>query len=373
MVAAVPKKLRVAVLMGGLSSERAISLISGASVFNALDRGKHDVTAIDVGLRRGQAAPPPAQCPLPLPEMKALEALMEPPRFDVAFIALHGRGGEDGSLQGFLELLGIPYTGSGVLASALALDKIQSKRIFLQQGIPTAEFLEFDARCAEPVAEWESRALEALGLPLVVKPAAEGSSIGVTIVRSEEQMAPAARFALTYDQRIFAERYVQGMELTAAILGNHDPRVLPLVEIVPEGGFYDYERKYTPGATQEIVPARVSESLAERARQAALAAHSALGCWGWSRVDMRSDGENVWVLEVNTIPGLTPLSLVPCAAAAVGVPFPQLMETLIALALEPPVRAALRGRPPLDGTMKGPSRGPEGHDVPEGPRPPARE
>jgi D-alanine-D-alanine ligase len=345
--------------MGGLSSERAISLISGANVFNALDRGKHDLTAIDVGLRRGQAAPPPppAQCPLPLPEMKPLEALMEPPHFDVAFIALHGRGGEDGSLQGFLELLGIPYTGSGVLASALALDKIQSKRIFLQQGIPTAEFLEFDARCEKPVAEWESRALEALGLPLVVKPAAEGSSIGVTIVRSEEQMAPAARFALTYDQRIFAERYVQGMELTAAILGNHDPRVLPLVEIVPEGGFYDYERKYTPGATQEIVPARVSESLAERARQAALAAHSALGCWGWSRVDMRSDGANVWVLEANTIPGLTPLSLVPCAAAAVGIPFPQLMETLIALALEPPVR------PEEVGTQ----------DVPEGPRPPARE
>jgi len=331
----VPGKLRVAVLMGGRSSERAISLISGASVADALDREKYEVKAVDVGYIGGDPAPIPAELPVALPEMLPFEALTQPARPDVAFIALHGRGGEDGSVQGLLEVLGIPYTGSGVLASALALDKIQSKRVFMQQGIPTAPFLEFDARCEKSVEEWDGHALDEIGLPLVVKPAREGSSIGVTIVRAGERLRPAADVALAYDHRIFAERYLPGMEITAAILGNHDLQVLPLVEIVPAGEFYDYERKYTPGATQEIVPARVSEKAAERAREVALAAHRALGCWGWSRVDMRCDGENVWALEVNTIPGLTPLSLVPCAAAAAGIPFPELLDRLIRLALEP--------------------------------------
>lgn len=335
------KRIKVAVLMGGRSSERAISLISGANVARALDRDKYDVTAVDIGLLPG-SAPPQADLPptdVPIPEMLPAKVLTEPSasdgRPDVAFIAMHGRGGEDGTLQGMLELLEIPYTGSGVLASALAMDKILAKKVFLQSGITTPEYVAFSKDEDQDLEAWQREVVGRLGLPLVVKPAAEGSSIGVTIVRRQEDLPDAARAALAHGPRMFAERYIEGVELTAAILGNRDVQVLPLVEIVPQGGFYDYERKYTPGATKEIVPARVPEEVARQAREAALAAHKALGCWGWSRVDMRADGDKVWVLEVNTIPGLTPLSLVPCAAAAAGIPFPSLLDRLIELALEP--------------------------------------
>jgi len=335
------KKIRVAVLMGGRSSERAISLVSGANVAYALDKRKYDVIAVDAGLLPG-SNPPKAELPpieVPIPAMLPATIVTDPEtansRPDVAFIALHGRGGEDGSVQGLLELLGIPYTGSGVLASALALNKVVAKKVFLQSGIATPDYLTFAKGEGRDIEAWQREAVARLGLPLVVKPAAEGSSIGVSIVRTEEELPAAAESALACGAEILAERYIEGIELTGAILGNRDAQVLPLVEIVPQGGFYDYERKYTPGATEEIVPARVPENVAQQAREAALAAHKALGCRGWSRVDMRADGDRVWVLEVNTIPGLTPISLVPCAAAAAGISFSALLDRLIELALEP--------------------------------------
>jgi D-alanine-D-alanine ligase len=272
--------------------------------------------------------------------MEPVEVLWSGPgRPDVAFIALHGPGGEDGTIQALLEILGISYTGSGVLASALALNKILSKKLLLQEGIPTAPFAAFNMERDEPGA-WRDKVMKTIGMPAVVKPACEGSSIGVSIAEAERDLEKAALHALEYGPDIFAESYIPGMEITAAILGNRTPQVLPLVEIIPEEGFYDFEHKYTPGATSEIAPARISEEVAQQICSAALAAHRALCCRGWSRVDMRFDGKKVWVLEVNTIPGLTPTSLVPIAAAAAGISFPELVERIILLALED---AALSG------------------------------
>jgi D-alanine-D-alanine ligase len=254
-------------------------------------------------------------------------------RPDVAFIALHGPGGEDGTIQAMLELLAIPYTGSGVAASALALNKILSKKLFIQEGIPTAPFVTFN-RQKNHLASWCDKVKTTIGMPAVVKPACEGSSIGVGIVTSERDLEKAALRALEYGPDIFAESYIPGVEVTAAVLGDRPPEVLPLVEIVPQEGFYDFEHKYTAGATREIAPARIPDEAAKQARSVALNAHTLLGCRGWSRVDMRLDGEKVWALEVNTIPGLTPTSLVPMAAAAAGMSFPELVERIIQLALE---------------------------------------
>jgi len=230
-----------------------------------------------------------------------------------------------------LDLLGIPYTGSGVLASALAMNKIMSKKIFEREGIPTPDWVPLRAadRALAP-----QTILERIGLPCVVKPACEGSTIGITIVRNEEELAPALETAFQYGPEALAERFIAGTEITGPVLGNDDARVLPLVEIVPAGGFYDYQAKYTPGATEEIVPARIPEAQAARARSLTLAAHHALGCRGFSRVDMMASPDEVYVLEVNSIPGFTDTSLVPRAAEAEGISFPQLVGRIIELALE---------------------------------------
>jgi D-alanine-D-alanine ligase len=342
------QRLRVAILMGGRSTERDVSFMTGKMVLSALDAEKYQALPVDAAsLGRLPGSVPPALVDAPaIDDVLAPERLAggaagimapdgDPARPDVCFIALHGRYGEDGTIQGLLELLGIPYTGSGVLASAVAMNKVMSKKLFLAEGIPTPSFCALDGPEARDhfLAAWRS-GTSPVGIPCVVKPNEQGSTIGITIVRRPEEMPAALDLAFKYDETVLIEQFVEGVEITAALLGNRDPEVLPLVEIVPAGGFYDYERKYTPGATDEIVPARIAEAPAAVARDLALRCHRAFGCRGMSRVDMIVAWDRVWVLEINTIPGMTPTSLLPRAAAAAGISFPRLVDRLIELALE---------------------------------------
>jgi len=297
------KGKKIGVLMGGLSAEREVSLKSGAAVHQALLAQGYDAVAIDVG--------------------RDLAAVLEREGVQAAFIALHGRYGEDGCIQGLLELMRIPYTGSGVLASALAMHKLFSKQTFAAQGILTAPFRHF--RRGEPVLP----AQLPFGLPLVVKPAQEGSSVGVSIVREEQQLAPALELAFRHDTDILVEQYVKGQEVQVGIL---DDRPIGAIEIVPKGEFYDFEAKYTDGMAEHIFPARLAPALYEKALQTGLAAHRSLGCSGYSRVDLlvTADG-GCYVLEVNTLPGMTALSLLPeIAAKGAGLSF----EALVARIME---------------------------------------
>ena len=242
-------------------------------------------------------------------------------------IALHGKGGEDGTLQGLLDLLGIRYTGSGVLASALAMDKAMCKRVLMGAGVPM------------PGDRTLRRGDHTLGsdlmLPLIVKPNAQGSTIGMTVVRHADELAGAVETAFEYDDTVLIEQFITGTEITVPILGNAELETLPIVEIVPSGGFYDYAAKYTPGATDEIVPARIPDLVAVEANRIAQVCHRTLGCRGMSRTDMivTLEGE-IYTLEVNTIPGMTPTSLLPRSAQAAGYSFGHLLDRLIALALE---------------------------------------
>ncbi len=350
------KKLRVAVLMGGASAERKVSLSTGRQVLQALDPEKYDAYPVDAGFMAGepvgggnaarQSTGPGEEAPespaLAAAASGALEASgmadladLAARRPDVAVICLHGPFGEDGTIQGMLELLGIPYTGSGVLASALAMDKIMSKRFFELAGIPTPPSLTLRGRNE---AEAYLRDLEsgtaALGCPVVIKPSQQGSTIGITIVQEPEKMAAALDLALRYDTGVLVEKYVKGIELTGSVLGNEDPSCLPLIEIVPASGIYDYFSKYEPGATEEIVPARISAEQTRQAQDLSVRAHQALGCRGFSRTDLILAEDGLWVLEVNTIPGMTPTSLLPRAAEAAGIPFSRLLDRMIELALE---------------------------------------
>lgn len=344
------KKLRVAVLMGGLSSERAVSLSTGRMILESLDKEKYEAIGVDAALFSGGARrmlPGSETEVAAVAEAKSAIAKIGPLRpaselasldggrpVDVAFIALHGRFGEDGTVQGMLELLGIPYTGSGVLASALAMDKIVSKRVMRAAGIKMPESIDLTSR-----ADMKDRDLIAevrrLGYPVMVKPNRGGSTIGMSKVESEGKLLAAVEEAFRYDSRVMIEEFVLGTEITVGLLGNSKPKLLPIIEIVPAKGFYDYEAKYTPGATDEIVPARISEKAAAQSKKLALLSHKTLGCRGMSRVDMIVDSnDDITVLEVNTIPGMTPTSLLPTAAKAAGIEFPALLDRLIQLALE---------------------------------------
>jgi len=297
-------KLNVAVLMGGTSSERDISLSTGRQILGALDSRRYNVCILDT------------------PELPVAAAGDLP---DVIVIALHGKGGEDGTIQGFLDTVGIPYTGSGVLASALAMDKARCKTFLAACGIRVP--------AGVVLSRSESRECS-FGLPAVVKPVLQGSSDGVTIVPADGDLPKAIDFAFTFDETILIEEFVAGVEITCAVLGNSDLEALPLVEILPAKGFYDREAKYTPGATEEICPARLEPSVTAQAQQIALQCHRVLGCRGMSRTDMivSPDG-GIYVLEVNTIPGMTPTSLLPRAAATAGYTFSELLDRLIDLAL----------------------------------------
>jgi D-alanine-D-alanine ligase len=292
---------KVAVLMGGRSAEREISLKSGTMVLNALKKAGVDAHVFD-------------------PRESGLEALTAQ-RFDRAFIALHGRFGEDGTVQGALEYLGIPYTGSGVMASALAMDKWRTKLLWQAAGLPTPhyELMEEKSNYADIVRR--------LGLPLMIKPACEGSSIGMSKVTSVEKLAPAYELARQYDEVVIAECFVEGVELTAAIL---DDEPLPLIRLETPRVFYDYEAKYFADDTRYICPCGLPAAEERRVQHTALEAFRLLGCSGWGRVDLMLDRQgSPFLLEVNTIPGMTDHSLVPMAARARGMSFEDLVIRIL--------------------------------------------
>lgn len=340
------KKIRVAVLMGGKSAEREVSLSTGRQVLSALDPERYEAFPVDtayLGMSRPVQPEPPDAAGEPAPGAEAVPGLpvpAEPPliganRPDVALICLHGRYGEDGTIQGMLELLEIPYTGSGVLASALAMDKAMTKRLFRAEGIPTPPSVTLRGKAdAAAFLRRLDAGTAAVSIPLVVKPSRQGSTIGITIVHEREQLPAALDTALAFDAEVVVEKFVDGIEITGPVLGNEELVALPLVEIVPTSGFYDYEAKYTPGATEEIVPARLSAEITRQAQELALRAHRALGCRGFSRTDMLVADDGVWVLEVNTIPGMTPTSLLPRSAEAAGISFSALVHRMVQLALE---------------------------------------
>ncbi|OPZ81615.1 MAG: D-alanine--D-alanine ligase B [bacterium ADurb.Bin429] len=304
--------IRVAVLMGGTSSERDVSLKSGRNVAAALEGGRFTVIPLDF---TGDLAP-----------ILALKG-----QVDVVFPALHGPGGEDGRLQSVLDLLGIPYVGSGPLGSAMAMHKGITKILYREAGIPTPAGITLSQIDGSP--DWLDAnvddLLQTVGVPCVVKPANEGSSYGVSIVKTAAELAPALAQAATLDRDIIIEQFVSGVEISVPILGTETLRALPAVEIIPKSGTYDYESKYTPGATEEICPARISAAAAEAAADYALRAHAVLGCRDLSRTDMIVDGDALTVLETNTLPGMTDTSLLPMAARTVGLSFAALVEMLV--------------------------------------------
>ena len=251
--------------------------------------------------------------------------------FDVAFICLHGKYGEDGTLQGMLEMIGLPYIGSGVWSSALAMDKVKSKVFYQAAGIPTPPSVTL--RSANPADI--DMIVDSLGEHCVVKPATEGSALGVFIVDERKALQEAIERVRELDNEILIERYIKGKELTVAVIGNDDPRALPIIEIVPVNDFYDYEAKYKPGASQHLCPAPLSEETTKQIQEMAVKAHKVLACAGVSRSDFILDDEGKWwILETNTIPGMTGTSLLPDAARADGISFPELCTMLIEFALE---------------------------------------
>ena len=307
------EKKIIALLSGGISPEREVSLNSGAQVYEALDKEKYEVVRYD-----------------PKTDLARLAA--DAPGIDAALIILHGPYGEDGTVQGMLDLLQIPYQGSGVLGSAIAMDKVLSKQLYEKAGLPTPPYVVYQQGDTVMPEELVRR----LGLPLVVKPARDGSSIGMTIVRTAEDIEGAVNKAFKQGPVILAEAYIDGVELTGGVMGNDALEAFPLIEIVPDASheFFDYEAKYTAGVTEEICPARIDAVLTEKAQQQAMAAHKALFCRGYSRTDMILSDQTLYVLETNTIPGMTATSLLPQAAAKAGYPFGKLMDRLIELAVE---------------------------------------
>jgi D-alanine-D-alanine ligase len=297
------KRKRIGVMMGGLSREREISLKTGKAILKALIEKGYAAYPIDVG-----------------PDIA--EALSRE-KIECAFLALHGRFGEDGTIQGMLELMRIPYTGSGVLASALALHKIMAKKFFLCEKIPTPLF----EVVQRGEIEKESSRTISFPLPHVVKPAREGSTIGVSIVRTEEERFPALKEAAQYDEEILVEEFVKGKEITVGIL---EDIPLPIIEIVPKSGFYDYRSKYTKGETQYIIPARIPREKYLYAQEISRRAFQALGCSGCARVDLMTDEDgDPFVIDVNTMPGMTETSLLPQAASYAGIGFEELVERIL--------------------------------------------
>jgi len=302
---------KIAVVMGGPSDEREVSLNTGTAILTALKEKGYNVVGID------------------LEPTRFVEQLSDA-GIEIVFNAIHGRYGEDGVLQGALELLGIPYTGSGVLSSAMAMDKGITKRIFLSAHIPTPRSSLFSK--ADRKRDLTAIILADFTIPVVVKSASQGSSIGVMIVEDKGDLAEAIHQAFKYSDAILVEEFIEGKELTVAIWGNDEPEALPVIEIVPHSGRYDYQSKYTKGATEYLVPAKLADDITNSVQKIAIEAFTKLGCRGIARVDIMLDKKNnPYVLEVNTIPGMTATSLVPKAAAAAGITFPDLCERLLCM------------------------------------------
>jgi D-alanine-D-alanine ligase len=296
---------KVGVLYGGRSAEREVSLMSGTGVHAALCGQGVNAHLFDTGQST-------------LAELAAQQ-------FDRLFIALHGRYGEDGSLQGALELLGIPYTGSGPMASSLAMDKVMTKRVWLEAGLPTPGY-----RALTDASEVTAAAV-ALGLPLMMKAPHEGSTLGIVKATEASELAQAYQVAAQYDEVVLAEQFVAGRELTVAVLGRgKDARALPVIEIVAPQGNYDYQHKYFSDDTQYLCPAPLDQALANEIADISVKAYRALGCEGWGRADLMLDQNNrPWLLEMNTSPGMTGHSLVPMAAKAIGMSYPELCMQIL--------------------------------------------
>lgn len=306
---------KVLVLMGGTSEEREVSLKSGNNVYKALKQKGFEADIID--LNRDN-----------LNQIADIAP-------DVVFIALHGKNGEDGTVQGYLDLLGIPYTGSGVAASAICMNKILTKKLLSYEGLPTPDYIIMRKKTFDQAAFVVRSLVQKFGLPMVVKAATQGSSIGTYIVNKEDEILPAIEAAFKYDQDVLIEKFIDGTLLTASVLGNDSPCVLPLIEITSNNEFYDYESKYTPGMCEHIIPARVSGELQQKIARISEEAYKSVGCRGFARIDFMVDkNDQPYILEINTIPGMTDMSLVPDAARAVGIFYEDLIEKLVNLALE---------------------------------------
>lgn len=308
-------KEKVLVLMGGISTEREISLKSGNAVANALREAGYTVETLDIN-----------------PDNVSEIAKINP---DVVYIALHGKYGEDGCIQGMLEWMGIPYTGPGVAASAICMDKALTKKVLVQSGIPTPKSLEYTKAECTDVEVIKNELVEKLGIPVVLKSPCQGSSIGVVIVRDESSVADAIEEVFKYGDIMLAEQFVTGVEISVPVVGNENPDVYPIIEIVPTSEFYDFESKYTPGMSEHIIPARINATATERVNKYAKEAYEKTGCRGVSRIDFIVDeNDNPYVIEINTIPGMTATSLVPDSARHLGIDFPQLVDKIVKLALE---------------------------------------
>ncbi len=307
------QKIRLALLSGGDTPERDVSLNSGEQVYAALNKNKYEVIRFD-------------------PKTDLAQLVANAATIDVALLILHGPNGEDGTVQGLLDLLKIPYQGAGVLGSSLAMNKLAAKQMYIQSGIPVPDHRVIYQKMTRDTAWY----VEQLGLPLVVKPVCAGSSVGMSIVRDAGDFVSAVQKALAFDALVMVEAYVDGVELTCGVLGNDTLEALPIIEILPGEGFefFDYTAKYTAGATEEICPARIDDVIRDQAQAHAMAAHRALFLKGYSRTDMILSHGGLFVLETNTIPGMTATSLYPQAAREAGYSFPALLDRLIELAME---------------------------------------
>ncbi len=308
------KKLQIALLAGGVSTEREVSLAGAIGVEKALDSKKFTVKRYD-----------------PATDLARLAA--DASKIDFAFILLHGLYGEDGTMQGFLDLLKIPYQGSGVLGSAVAMDKHLAKELYKLNGLPVADWQIIEAGESVDV----ERLLSRFGLPVVIKPVREGSSLGLTLATSERELENGISQAQNHDSIVMIEKYIRGRELTVGVIGNDELTPLPVIEIIPgeEFTFFDYDAKYKAGASKEVCPAEITDELKNRVQEYGVAAHKVLRLRGYSRTDMIvAESGEVFLLETNTIPGMTPTSLLPQAAAEYGLEFPKFLEYLIDLGLE---------------------------------------
>jgi D-alanine-D-alanine ligase len=340
--------VKITVLLGGTSAERDVSLASGLRVAEALRSRGHQVTAVDPAhgvlepseeraLLSGQVMKtiPPDVHALARLNSQMPSTLRSMPATDVVFLGLHGGQGEDGTIQALLDLTGVPYTGSGHLASALAMDKDLSKQLFRSAGVPTPDWLMAPAAWgglqAAARAAFARTVEDVLGIPVIVKPSKQGSTVGLTLARARDDLEPAISEAFRFDDEVMVEEFIPGRELTVGVLGDE---ALPVGEIIPVHELYDYECKYTAGMAREIFPADLEQGQARELQRLALVAFRALKLRGYARIDFRMSPEGgFFCLEANTLPGMTALSLIPQAAAAAGISFPELCERIVQLAL----------------------------------------
>lgn len=310
--------LKVAVVRGGRSPERDVSMESGANAALALKQAGYDVVELEGDID--------------------LASNLKKEKIEVVFIALHGQYGEDGTLQGMLEYLDIPYTGSGVLSSSLAINKIKSKEIFKANNIPTPNWF------ASTITQYESGGADSIlaklneskfGYPVMIKPAMLGSTIGVTKPKNDNKFIKGIEEAFLYDFEILIEQFVDGLEVSVPVYGTDNPSALPVIEIIPKGDFYTYETKYQTGMSTHIIPARIDSGVYKSAQELAVRSYKALGCYGFARVDIMIDkGNKLYAIEVNTIPGMTKMSLFPESALKEGITFVEIVDTLVKWAVE---------------------------------------